>query len=201
MPRTIVGAACLSAALLATAPGAAAQDMPVIDEEAALAAVRGGFGGVCAAPDAVVSTIPQESYRLVEPPAYDGGPERHYVLYAVPCSSGAYNVTWVYLVDEGYEGPMPQAFATPKLRIDYEGDSYERVRSVAIDGFDAWYRITNASFDPETRTIVSSGRWRGLGDAFDSGTWRFEEGRFVLQRFEVDPTYDGEITPQVVFER
>lgn len=186
---------------LAATDAPRAQERPPIDEDRAVAVVKGGLGGVCELDRGMVATMRPEVYRLDEPPAYEGGEDRHYVLYAVACSSGAYNVTWVFLVDEGYDGPMPQGFATPKLRIDYEDDAQERLRSVRVDGFESWFRLTNARFDPETRTVVSNGLWRGLGDASDSGTWAFEEGRFVLQRYEVDPTYDGEVTPQVVFER
>ena len=187
-------------AVLCAAP-AAAQDMPDIDAAAAKAAMRGGFGEACDPGETVVGSMEPEAHRLVEPPAYDGGEDRHFVLYVVACSSGAYNISSVFLLDEGYDGPQPQGFAVPNLAIEYEDEAQEVLRSVTIDGFRATLRLVNATYDPETHSVTSAGRWRGLGDASDSGTWRFEDGGFTLQSYEVDPTYDGEITPRTVFER
>jgi hypothetical protein len=57
-----------------------------------------------------------------------------------------------------------------------------------------------AGFDPATQTIHSFVKWRGLGDASESGVWVFENGEFSLDAFEVDPTFDGEINPLPLIE-
>ena len=155
----------------------------------------------CDGPGTMAGDQLPETFALTEPPAYEDGPEREYTIYEVVCGMGAYNVSIVYLVDDGYDGPVPASFATPVLDIDYEDEEQTRVRNIAMNGFAATFRLINPSYDPETHTIRSAEKWRGLGDASSSGTWRFVDGRFVLERYTADPTYDGEITPELVFER
>ena len=187
------------ALVLATPPLASAQsEGPGVD----LAAAREASARLgCDGPGTMAGDQAPDAFELTEPPEYEGGKERRYLIYEIVCTVGAYNVSSVYLVDDGYDGPVPAAFAEPRLQIEYEDEASERLRSVTVDGFGATFRLVNSQYDPETHSILSSSRWRGLGDASDSGRWRFQDGRFVLERFEVDPTYDGAIEPQVVFER
>ena len=53
----------------------------------------------------------------------------------------------------------------------------------------------NATFTPATKSITSVSCGRGPCDASDRGTWVFEHGRFVLEVYDVDATYDGQINP------
>ena len=178
---------------------AAAQDAPPAVDIAAARVAADALG--CDGPGTMAGDQPPETFALTEPPAYEDGPARHYTIYEIVCGTGAYNVSIVYLVDDGYDGPRPATFAEPRLAIDYEDEGQTRLRDMSVDGFGASFRLVNPDYDPETHTIRSASKWRGLGDASSSGTWRFEDGRFVLERYEADPTYDGEITPRVVFER
>ena len=59
--------------------------------------------------------------------------------------------------------------------------------------------LIDGTFHQETQPISSFAKWRGLADAASSGTWTFREGAFVLTRYEVDATYDGESNPVTVY--
>jgi hypothetical protein len=48
--------------------------------------------------------------------------------------------------------------------------------------------------------LTSWSKWRGVGDASANGTWAFKNGRFVLVKYDVDASYDGEINPQTVID-
>jgi hypothetical protein len=58
--------------------------------------------------------------------------------------------------------------------------------------------MTNTGFDPASQTIVGGPYWRGLGDASELGVWRFRQGQFVLERYEIDASYNGEVDPTEV---
>jgi hypothetical protein len=60
--------------------------------------------------------------------------------------------------------------------------------------------LVNSDFDPDTATLSSYSKWRGIGDASSSGTWVFDDGRFVLARYEVDASYDGEVNPETIVD-
>jgi hypothetical protein len=68
-----------------------------------------------------------------------------------------------------------------------------------IDGLKSTTQLVNSEFDAASRSISSFDKWRG-GDASSSGTRVFREGEFVLTRYEVDPTYDGELSSQTVVD-
>ncbi|WP_330166429.1 DUF1176 domain-containing protein [Rhizobium sp. C4] len=53
--------------------------------------------------------------------------------------------------------------------------------------------MTNPFFDEKTQSITEFGKWRGLGDAWSSGDWRFEAGKFVMVRYEIDPIYEANL--------
>lgn len=101
--------------------------------------------------------------------------------------------------------PKLLAFAAPDLAYAYADEENSRLAAdPKVRGFHATALLVNASFDEKTRTIASHAAWRGIGDAWDSGSWVFRDGTFLLVRFEVDPTY-GEPDPAapesyVVFE-
>ena len=67
-----------------------------------------------------------------------------------------------------------------------------------MTGYGTQLLLTNSEFDPDSMTITSHALWRGLGDAFSAGTWTFDEGQFVLIRYEVDAQYDGEANPETL---
>ncbi|WP_404403753.1 DUF1176 domain-containing protein [Pelagibacterium halotolerans] len=118
-------------------------------------------------------------------------------LYQFFCGSGAYNVNHVYYLVDEYDGALPVAFAVPEFDVVYENDDFEAaVLDVPMTGYGTQLMLTNSEFDPETETITSHALWRGIGDASSSGTWIFDEGRFRLISYEVDPSYDGEVNPE-----
>jgi hypothetical protein len=60
--------------------------------------------------------------------------------------------------------------------------------------------IANAEVDAASGTIRSTGYWRGIGDASSVGEWRLIEGDFVLVKYDVDASYDGEINLRTVWD-
>lgn len=127
-------------------------------------------------------------------------PVRQAALYEVPCWQGAYNVGTAWFIEKEYDGLLPLRFAEPDLDIAYADDMQETVEDISVTGFSTASTLVNASFDEQAQTIVTANRWRGLADASSSGTWTFRHGAFVLTRFEVDASYDGEMNSATVFE-
>lgn len=127
-------------------------------------------------------------------------PEHKVRLFRFFCGAGAYNEQHVhYLANE--DGMVTQVqFADPDLDIHYVGDDESQLESVAITGFQARARITNSTFDPETLTMSEHSLWRGLGDAASTSRWIFRNGGFTLVYYEVDASYDGEQTPEVLLD-
>lgn len=118
-------------------------------------------------------------------------------LYKFFCGSGAYNVNHVYYLDTEFDGPQPIGFAMPHFDVIYENDDFDgAVLDIPLTGYESTFVLTNSEFDPETDTITSHALWRGIGDAFSSGTWRFIKGSFVLKSFDVDAQYDGKQRPK-----
>lgn len=129
------------------------------------------------------------------------GPDRTARLYQMPCTYGAYNIGSIFFFQTEFEGLGPLHFAQPELDIKYGNDDDSVVDSIDVIGFHTTYALINAEYDAESRTISSYSKWRGIGDAFSVGTWNFIDGHFVLTRFDVDASYDGESTPQTVYGR
>ncbi len=132
------------------------------------------------------------SYR----PSYDAAdtPPHKVELYQMFCAMGAYNIKYVFLLRDPDSGGDFQllSFARPNLRdVSNEGGSAPKV-----DGFGSDVTLVNAKFDPKTLTISTHALWRGIGDAWDAGHWRFVDGEFDLMRFEVDPTFDDDAAPR-----
>lgn len=127
-------------------------------------------------------------------------PEHVAVLYHLACTAGAYNMINVYVLRNEYDEMSVVSFAEPELDIRYENDDFEgKVESMTIIGFTASPTVVNSGFDPQRQTITSFSKWRGIGDAWSSGTWRFHEGRFILVRYEVDAAYDEKDDGTVVY--
>ncbi|WP_421850937.1 DUF1176 domain-containing protein [Oricola sp.] len=137
------------------------------------------------------------TYRLEYDRAED--PERTAKLYEVPCFFGAYNFGSVWFMDKEYDGLVPLHFAEPVVDVRYGDEDHAILEEMAVIGFGSSPTVVNGLFDPETREITGFSKWRGLGDAASSGTWTFRNGDFVLTAYSVDPTFDGEINPIVVY--
>jgi hypothetical protein len=155
------------------------------------AAIDGGYGG----------TEP-EVYDLEFKPSYLGADEPAYPfrLYRFNCSAGAYNVNSVYYGWDSMDGVRPIGFAVPSIEVTYKDELSEQVDTFSQIGFETRRMVTNSAYDPASQTIVGGAYWRGLGDASELGVWRFREGRFVLERYEVDPSYNGEVDPTTLLD-
>lgn len=115
-------------------------------------------------------------------------------LYQMFCSMGAYNLQYAFLLRDSNSGTFRLlSFARPNSHYDYTDDSDTQLKSPPrITGYGTDTTLVNATFDAKTQTIRSHANWRGLGDAWDAGQWRFADGAFNLVRFEIDPTYDSD---------
>ncbi|MCO6186342.1 DUF1176 domain-containing protein [Rhizobium sp. L1K21] len=129
--------------------------------------------------------------------SYDpAGEDREGTLYEVFCAAGAYNFIVAYLFANKDSPASLIALPMPLFDYAYEDgdDTMTKLeREPTLKGFSAELLLVNPSFDPETMTLTSFNKWRGLGDAWSSGTWKFENGQFVLQDFTVDPTYEANL--------
>ena len=130
----------------------------------------------------------------------DDQPQRIVRLFRFLCYTAAYNQGHVYFLadDEGEVSPLH--FARPALDIRYVGDSDENVEAVNVNGFSTYSVLVNSDYDPETRTVSSMARWRGMGDASTAGRWIFRNGDFDLVHYTVDASYDGEMNGEVVVD-
>lgn len=119
-------------------------------------------------------------------------PPRPYQLFEYLCFEGPYNQGFVYFgVDDIYE-ITNLSFAVPTFETTYKNnDSYEAVLDIEVTGFSTTNQIFNTSFSPETKTLYSYNKWRGPADAFTNAQWRFIEGQFILQTYDVDASFDG----------
>ncbi len=152
--------------------------------------------------DSHIEAQPPEIHEIRFKNAYQSdGSEQIVTLFAMLCDRGAYNETHVFMLANEHGEILPLQFAEPALKISYENDDFEAaVQSVEVHGMSASDMLVNAFYDPKSRSITSHSKWRGLGDASSIGLWQFKEGRFLLARYEVDPSYDGEITMQTVVD-
>lgn len=198
--RLEVATGSLEDALPQTCDDLGPPDPALLQEQRARALFHDAFSYCEVGPD-----IPEEeaftSYvaRLrTASPESGADEERH--IFRFLCSRGAYNEGHVYIMAnaEGVMKPVP--FATPELDIRYEDAEHTKVESTAIIGFQSEMELVNSSFDPNTLTITSDARWRGVGDASTSGTWLLRDGEFSLVKYDVDASYDGEINPETVLD-
>jgi hypothetical protein len=120
-------------------------------------------------------------------------PENRVYLLRFPCDSGAYNTSELYFTWQKDVGFEPLTFAMPDLDFTYEDDESTKLKAATLRGFVTEARLVNSEYDATARRISMYSKWRGVGDASSNGSWVFREGRFVLDAYEVDPTYDGEM--------
>jgi len=135
-------------------------------------------------------------------PEFGGGEAEEVTLIRVFCMAGAYNVQHAYYWHREYEGLMALSFAEPVFTAEYEDDDSldGELQGITVTGMTSTPTLVNSDFDPETLTITSNSLWRGVGDARSIGTWVFGDGEFVLKRFEIDASYDGEVNPETVVD-
>jgi len=165
---------------------------------------RAAYGAACTAIDgAEPSELEPRQHELSFSYGYDGqnDPKRTGHLYGFLCNRGAYNESHVYFFADDRGEVRPVGFATPELDIRYENnDDQSKVEAVYVTGFQSAFELTNSEFDPNTMTLTSFAKWRGVGDASSAGTWIFRNGDFALVKYDVDASYDGEADPQTVID-
>lgn len=187
----------LPAALIALAPISAAR----ADQAAAVAAFSGGFASYCSAAFLEDGGLiePPVRHDMVSPVTWGGDPVP-VTLWEFRCNIGAYNVQTVFLKDSESEGLVPLSFARPDLDVVLEDpENYEGpVKEVRIAGYSANPYVVNATVDAAAGTISEYSAWRGIGDASSAAVWTLVDEGFRLTRFDVDPTYDGEVTPKTL---
>ena len=193
--RTIrLGAACL---------GLLAVQLPALADEADLAAARAAFAAtypvMCEQGlEGFFADEGPETYSATVTADYEGAEAETVTLYGFACSSGAYNLSTVWFVRNRWEEIEPVAFARPTARYTYADGEDAVLASHEVTGMVADLLLVNATYDPDTRTMTSFSKWRGLGDASESGTWRLGPDGFTLVRYTADPTFDGEMDDEVV---
>ncbi|MBG1231651.1 DUF1176 domain-containing protein [Aestuariivirga litoralis] len=121
-------------------------------------------------------------------------------LYLFSCQMAAYNESFVAYLSDDVEGLRRISFAQPHLKLVYEGEGDQKLKSLAVDGYQSTDQLTNAEFDSKTGEISEFAKWRGIGDASSSGTWKFVDGQFVLKTYDVDATYDENENPVEVIK-
>ena len=109
-------------------------------------------------------------------------------IYRIGCRLHAYNLAeiWFQRSDQGSLKPI--YFAKPILS------------SSRVVGLETVNELMNAAFDPETNEISTHEKWVGHGDQSEGGTWKFEDGRFVLKEYHVDAVADQKVDPITVYE-
>lgn len=160
------------------------------------------FGEICLRHDLTEVEEP-EQYTIAFRRPFDefDAPPREARLFRFFCTRGAYNELHVYILADDSGEILPVSFVVPELDIRYEDDrTMEEVRSIDVIGYTSRSELVNSHYDPDTFTMTAHSRWRGLGDASSTGKWIFRSGTFTLVRYEVDPTYDGEINPVTVLD-
>ncbi|GAB1362096.1 hypothetical protein MASR1M32_13320 [Rhodobacter sp.] len=185
--------------LLALTAGPALAD-PLDDR--ALAVFAASFADLCGSAfgeDGSVIEAPQRHDLQMD---WSGMEPQAAVLWQFRCNIGAYNVTDVFLLHTDLNGVVPLSLAQPALDVAMENpeDFESPLKSVAVAGWSANPSAVNASFDPATATLSATGYWRGVGDAYDAGTWVLRDGGFRLVHYEADASYDGEAKPQLVLD-
>ena len=125
-----------------------------------------------------------------------GGEDERATLYRLFCMLGAYNVVHAYVLKPENGEFSLVSFAQPSFKVDYaDGDEmYTELKAPpVVTGFLTAATQVNSDFDPDTNTLSSFAKWRGLGDAWAAGTWELRDGQFVLTSYEIDPVYEANL--------
>lgn len=173
--------------------------------EAVLAASKAAFAGSCwsLSEEGIANGAPSEPpvpYKVTVP-GEDGAEAADFVVWEVLCDMAAYNVLYIYWVEGEYIGLKPLSFPMPVFQAEMERpeDPDSPVKSLAVTSWTARDKLVNPAFDPATLTFSHFSKYRGIGDASESGTWVLGYEAANLLTFEVDASYDGEINPIPLF--
>lgn len=110
-----------------------------------------------------------------------------YQIFQIYCTAGAYNVNSVfYLGTSIFDKLAPISFAD--ISFDDKG---------RVNGYTTTDSLTNASVEANGEGSFFA-KGRGLGDCFNSGTYKFDRGQFVLKLYEQDAKCDGKINPKKI---
>ena len=186
----------LAACALFTGPALASDPDPLPRNEA-VAAAQKVIAGLC--PGSEVGPEPKVHEQTRQWPGSDRI-ERLQLVF-LTCSTGAYNITKAAVIVDDYENATLQPFSLPTYDIEYADEEETKVKSITMTGMTATHFVTNGVYDDEASTLATNACWRGLCDASDNATYRWTRDGFVLERFAVDPTYDGQSTPTTIYER
>ncbi|BAV44974.1 Protein of unknown function DUF1176 [Mesorhizobium loti] len=141
------------------------------------------------------------SIKYKDKDAQPGAPDKETRLFHFSCSAAAYNESSIYYMTDELSDVRQLQFAEPKMDIRYENnDSDGKLLGMSIVGFETTGWAVNSDYDADTHTITTFNKWRGVGDASDSGTYLFRNGDFSLVQYDVDASYDGEENPQTVVD-
>lgn len=128
-------------------------------------------------------------------------PDREVRLFRFFCRMAAYNESAYYYLADDIGGVRQLQFAVPELDIRYENDDHEgKVESITVTGFQTEDHAINSDYAEASYTIITSAKWRGVGDASSTGNYLFRNGDFALVQYDVDASYDGEINPRTVVD-
>ena len=108
-------------------------------------------------------------------------------IYHINCFLAAYNFGTVWF-QRSNQGPLKPIYFVQLAQS-----------SSRIIGLETVNTLVNASFHPETNEISNHYKWVGHGDQSEGGTWKFEDGRFVLKEYHVDAVADQKVEPITVF--
>ncbi len=190
-------------ALPASCDGAVADPLEDIRAQAQAAFVA-NFSQSCRAlsdPQDYMPSAPDMHELRYRPSDDPDAKEEVKYLFRFWCDMGAYNEMHVYFIWDDLDGVQPVQFATPELDVRYENDDFEgEVEDVRIIGFNTQTLMINSDYDPESHTVYSHSKWRGIGDASSLGHWLFRQGEFTLVRYDVDASYDDEINPETILD-
>ncbi|WP_295810498.1 DUF1176 domain-containing protein [uncultured Nitratireductor sp.] len=179
--------------------GAAVQtDTVLADAKSLFASV---YGDVCPPPPDDVT--PVESYTIPFNYSHESldTPKHEARLFRFYCDRGAYNEIHAYILANEEGAVSPVQYPTPETSVQYvDGNSDGEVEDIRTVGYTAEDTLVNSTYDPDTLTLTSHAKWRGVGDAFSAGTWIFREGTFTLVRYDVDASYDGEQNPITILD-
>jgi hypothetical protein len=172
-------------------------------DERATAVFSAAFVDVCSSAFLEDGSLiePPERVSLSSPMTFEDAPVAMEV-WLFRCNIGAYNIQSVVIGYSETEGLGVLSFARPDLDIVLEDpDNLDSaVREVRIVGWSASPIVVNAEIDTTRGELREIGYWRGIGDASSAAVWRLVDQGFRLVRYDVDPTYDGEVNPTTIVQ-
>ncbi|MBX3577105.1 MAG: DUF1176 domain-containing protein [Rhizobiaceae bacterium] len=151
-----------------------------------------------AMPDAAVPEITEVRHRYSDAP--ESEPDRVGYLFRFSCFTGPYNTSEVYYFGDAYGEVEQIRFAEPDMDIRYVDTESAELDSMSIIGWTATDQLVNSFYDEKEQSLTSWVKWRGVGDQSSSAKYILRNGEFVLVHYEVDPTADEEINPEVVLD-